>query len=366
MQLKGLLCAKMETRTKKIVFIAPSMNVKGGISTMLKMYLKTDLPHRYDLEFVPTHEDGTKFHKVVVMLVGIAKFFYVLLTQSIDIVHIHCGDIPSPYRKYIFFKISCLFKLKVILHWHGGNFLEQINQAPCFWQKRLRILFERSDIVICLSQNWSDALGELFPKSNRIIVFNGIFPPTLCKKEKNDFGNPTRIVFLGLISQRKGIFDLIIVFERLVREGYDIRLSIGGNVQETKFKERISSPLLKGRIQYLGWIGEDQKDRLLASSDLFVLPSYGEAMPMSVLEAMAYGLAVISTQVGSLHELVEDGVTGFLVTPGDLEGLYNRVKTLIDQRDLRNKMGQNGRRKVEISFDIRLNYKAISDIYDRL
>jgi glycosyltransferase involved in cell wall biosynthesis len=351
---------------KRILQVAPNMTVKGGISTVLKMYLKTDLPCLYDLEFIATHQDGTMFKKFAVMLVGIIKIIAVLLTKPINIVHIHCGDIPSPCRKYFFYKISRWLKRKVVLHLHGALFLEQYQVAPSFWKKRLKKFFEGADTVICLSQTWSDDIGRLFPKSNRVVVPNGIFLPEKATIYEKVSSLQTKIVFLGLIGQRKGVFDLLIVFERLVDEGYDIRLSIGGNGEVAKLKKRISLLKLKDRVDYLGWIDEDKKSQLLAGCDIFTLPSYGEGMPVSILEAMAYGLAVISTRVGGIPELVEDGLTGYLVAPGDLEKLYEKLKTLIVQQKLRVKMGRNGRRKVEDGYDIEKNYRAISNVYDQL
>jgi glycosyltransferase involved in cell wall biosynthesis len=351
---------------QRIVHIAPNMKVKGGISTMLKMYLKTDLACRYNLEFVVTHEDGTKPHKVAVMLAGIAKLFCILLTKRVDIVHIHCGDLPSPNRKYIFFKICRSFKRKVILHLHGALFLEQYKNARIFWKKRLQFFFEEADTVICLSQAWKDAISALFPHSNCVVIPNGILLPAPKEIDQRKTGGPVKMVFLGLIGPRKGLFDFLIVFEQLVKEGYEIRLSIGGNGEVARLMKRISAPLLKDRVEYLGWIDERQKKHLLISSDIFVLPTYGEGMPVSILEAMAYGLAVVSTPVGGIPELVEDGHNGYLVDPGDLETLHDRLKTLVGKQELRVLMGRRGRRKAACGFDIRQNYRAISQVYDQL
>jgi glycosyltransferase involved in cell wall biosynthesis len=351
---------------KRILYIAPNLTVKGGISTVLKMYLETDLPLRYDLGFVATHEDGTKLHKLWVMLAGIVHLLNALIVKRIDIVHIHCGDIPSPYRKYIFFKISRWFKCNVVLHLHGALFLEQYKKASEFWKERLKTLFIGADAVICLSQSWSEAIGSLYPKSRRIVIPNGILLPVIAKTSARDLRSMTQIVFLGLIGPRKGLFDLLTVFDRLVKEGYDIGLSIGGNGEIARLRSCIAANELENRANYLGWIKGRQKERLLRSSDIFVLPSYGEGMPISILEAMAYGLPVVSTLVGGIPELVEEGVTGFLVEPGDLDSLYDRLKTLIEQQNLRVQMGLNARRKVENAFDLRNNYKAISQVYDQL
>lgn len=353
-------------RRKKILVIAPNITVKGGISTVLKMYLKTNIPELYDLSFLITHEDGTKFHKLAIMLVAIVKVFFILLSRRIDIAHIHCGDIPSPYRKFIFFTISRWFGLKIILHWHGGNFFSQYTNRSGFGKRIFKTLFEKSDVVVCLSKSWDEGLGILFPQSNRIVVRNGILPPEKAVIAKMASDGPTRIVFLGWLIPEKGLYDLLTVFERLVEEGYDIHLAIGGKGDEEKLFARLSNPILKDCVDYLGWIGDGQKDRLLKTSDIFVLPSYGEAMPMSILEAMAYGLPVISTKVGAIPEQIEDTVSGYLLQPGNIEDLYLRLKTLILDRDLRVRMGQVGRRRIEEAFDIRKNFQKISLIYEQL
>lgn len=351
---------------KRILQIAPSMTVKGGVSTVLKMYLKTNMPELYDLSFLTTHEDGSKLHKIVIMLVGIVKYFFILLSRRIDIAHIHCGDVPSPYRKFIFFTISRWFRLKIILHWHGGNFFSQYSNRSGFGKKILKTLFEKSDVVVCLSKSWDEGLGLLFPQSNRIVVRNGILPTEKNCMAKLDSGGPTRIVFLGGLIPEKGLYDLLNVFERLVEEGYDLHLAIGGKGDEEKLFARISTHMLKNRVDYLGWIDDVQKDQLFQTSDIFVLPSYGEAMPMSILEAMAYGLPVISTKVGAIPEQIVDTVSGYLIRPGDLDGLYHRLKTLAIDRNLRIQMGQVGRRRIEEAFDIRKSCQKISQIYDQL
>ena len=351
---------------KKILQVAPDLSVKGGISSVLKMYLKTDLPHKYHFDFVTTHVDGAKIRKFIAMIYGIFKFVFVLSTQSIAIVHIHCGDIPSPYRKLFFLKISQWFKRPTILHLHGALFLKQYQKASVFWKKQLKYLFEQSDAVICLSQAWSDAIYSLFPGSNRLVISNGILLPESKKNCEKNAKKTINIIFLGLIGPRKGLFDLLLAFERLVKEKFNIHLSIGGNGQVERLRKHLFSPLLKHTVCYHGWIDETKKDKILTDGDIFVLPSYGEGMPISILEAMSYGLPVVSTCVGAIPEQVEDGVTGYLINPGDIDDLYNKLKKLIINRNLRIEMGQNGRRKIETTFDINKNCQSLCQLYDQL
>jgi glycosyltransferase involved in cell wall biosynthesis len=351
---------------KTIFHVAPNINVKGGISTVLKMYLKTEMPNHYDVKFITSHRDGTKLYKVAVMLLGLVKFLFLMVTNPADIVHIHCGDIPSPYRKYIFFKISLLFKSRIILHWHGGNFLQQIKKVSAFWRNRLFDLFGNVDCVICLSQSWSDELGAIFPESRRLVIFNGITLPNERKDSKYCDKAITRIVFLGLLIDKKGIFDLISAVEKLLNEGFKIKLYLGGSGDIAKLQNRISKSFLDKSIYFLGWINERQKDLLLSTGDIFVLPSYGEAMPMSILEAMSYGLSVISTYVGSIPELIQDGVNGYLIEPGDVETLYQKLKALVLDPELRMQMGSNGRLIIEERYNIEKSYRILNQLYSDL
>lgn len=350
---------------KKILQVAPSLNVQGGISSVLKMYLKTELPRKYHIDFVATHVDGAKPRKLIAMLYGLLKLFFVLSTRSIDLVHIHCGDIPSPYRKLVFLKISQWFKKPTLLHLHGALFLEQYAKASAVGQKRLKSLFEQADAVICLSQSWRNAISDLFPESTQVVISNGIFLPKPARPMPKNVQGPVNIVFLGLIGPRKGLFDLLAAFERLVMEGFNVHLSIGGNGQVSKLQKRLLSPHLAHTVCYHGWIGETQKKNLLEHSDIFVLPSYGEGMPISVLEAMSYGLPVVSTRVGAIPEQVEDGVTGYLLSPGDVNGLYDRLKTLIQKPHLRIEMGSKGLLKVQERFDMNKNSQLLSDLYNQ-
>ena len=91
--------------------------------------------------------------------------------------------------------------------------------------------------------------------------------------------------------------------------------------------------------QFVGWISGPQKHQLLSESDLYILPSYNEGLPLSILEAMSYRLPVISTPVGGTAEAVQEGVNGFLVPPGDKAALHDRLLRFIAQPDLIVTMG---------------------------
>ena len=353
--------SKVSSSMGSILHISPSLSDMSGISAVLNNYVETTLSKDHRLLFLASHLDGSRVRKFAVAFLGLFKLVYLIGRHNVSIVHIHCGDIISCYRKYAYFRLVRFLGPKVILHFHGASFLDQLAGAPGRRRDRLRFLFEKSDIVICVSQSWSDAIGEVFPKSRRVMIPNGVFLPVLREKANS---SSVRIAFLGHIGARKGIFDLVSVVKRLIDEGYDVYLDIGGNGEVGRLMEEILRA--GGRIRFHGWVTGADKENLLAQADIYVLPSYGEGMPISVLEAMSYGIPVVSTRVGGIPELVEDGVSGFLIAAGDREALYARLRILLENRGMRAEMGKKAREAVEKHHDIRAIAQRISDIYVRL
>jgi glycosyltransferase involved in cell wall biosynthesis len=105
-------------------------------------------------------------------------------------------------------------------------------------------------------------------------------------------------------------------------------------------------------VRFTGYLDQENVAAILRESDALVLPSFAEGVPVVLMEAMASGKPVVATQVGGVSELVEDGVSGFVVPPGDPESLAGAIITLADPK-IRTRMGAAGRAKVTTEFDIR-------------
>lgn len=352
---------------KNILYIAPGINVKGGISTVIRGYLGTDLRTIFHIHLVESYREGPNSRKIIQALIGLLQALKCLLLERVEIVHIHGGDINSVRRKYAYFRMIKLFKFKcrVIYHFHGASFLEQFRNVSTFWKKQIGKFFEDVDLLICLSDAWAGALRNIAPGAKIKIVKNSVLLPPLHDRQKN--GATFRILFLGLIGGRKGIFDLLKAVQQLKSEGHDIRLKIGGNGEVEELKEKIRCFGIHEAVVYLGWISDEvRKDALFKEADLFVLPSYGEGMPMAIVEAMSYGIPVISTPVGGIPELVAEGRTGFLVQPGDVGALTAKIKELILNEKLRIDLGANARTAIEQNFDLNKTVQDMVTIYNAL
>jgi glycosyltransferase involved in cell wall biosynthesis len=170
-------------------------------------------------------------------------------------------------------------------------------------------------------------------------------------------------IYLGLISDSKGAFDLIAAVARLAPAARArLRLVMAGNGEAERARRAVVQKGLSDCIEVRDWLDPQQRDRLLGESQLFILPSYREGLPMSMLEAMAWGLAPICSPVGSIAEVISHGCNGMLVPAGNVDALANAISTLVVDDDQRASLGVRARSSVE-PFAVDRYIDRLMDIY---
>ena len=174
---------------------------------------------------------------------------------------------------------------------------------------------------------------------------------------------PVKFLFLGRIGERKGAFDLIKAFSLLPEgEKNNSELIMAGDGDLEEARNLVDHLNVSDQITFPGWIDTEERDRLLDQGSVFVLPSYNEGLPLSMLEAMAWGLPVIVTPVGGISEIVHDGENGLVVEPSNIEQLSGAMESLIVNEDLRTSLGDQGRKSVE-PLDIKNYWLSFLNIY---
>jgi glycosyltransferase involved in cell wall biosynthesis len=152
-----------------------------------------------------------------------------------------------------------------------------------------------------------------------------------------------RFVFIGWLEARKGIPDLFEAFARLQRfaglPATELVIAGSGSL-ESYCREWVAKSGIGDRVQLAGWVTGADKYRLLAAADIFVLPSHAEGLSNAMLEAMATGLPVIVTRVGSLPDVISDGVHGLLLAPGDVDALTEHMRALAANAQHREQLGR--------------------------
>ena len=295
---------------------------KGGIAQVLYNYEKYVFP---DFKCITNSGQGNAIYKLWKAISALIQLFFTLLfSKQTKIVHIHTASYNSFRRSAWFAHLGKAMHRKVILHIHGGGFKEFYQTAP----QSISKVLNSCDCIITLSPKWQAYFKTISTCPMIEVVDNVITPPTILNTPKND--NKTHLLFLGLITEQKGIFDLLEVlaeykkvFER------KIVLHVGGNGKVERLKEFIQTHGLQDIVIYEGWVAGERKIQLFNISDAFILPSYTEGLPVSILEAMSYGLPILATPVGSIPEVVNES-NGILFEPGNKTEIYNSILKLID------------------------------------
>ena len=224
--------------------------------------------------------------------------------------------------------LSKLLGRKVILHIHGGGFKDFYKTNP----RIIRKILEIADCLIVLSGSWKKFFESITKKPLICVVPNPVVLPSNEDLDRREHSPLLRLLFLGLLDQQKGIYDLLQVLADH-KEEFEGRvlLNVGGNGDVAIFENTVKKMGLEKLVIFHGWVSGDKKKELLLNSDVFILPSYVEGLPMAILEAMTYGLVIVSTTVGAIPEVISQDY-GYLIAPGDQEALLDSLRSFSVER----------------------------------
>ncbi len=194
------------------------------------------------------------------------------------------------------------------------------------------------------------------------VIRMGVDTDLLCPKAWNEQEEaetkPFRAVTVARLNRTKGHVYAVKAIARLRDQGLPIRYEIAGTgPEQAAIEEEISRLGLEDQVRLLGGLAEHEVARLLSSADAFLLTSYGlgEAAPVSVMEAMATGLPVICSRIGGTAEMIDDQQNGFLVDQKQPEQIAEALALLVNDRDLRRRIGEEARQRAQREFDFRTN-----------
>lgn len=164
------------------------------------------------------------------------------------------------------------------------------------------------------------------------------------------------VLFTGRIERNKGTLALLQSCERVASEVSEVKYIVSGarhnSIDDRALENSLGRNGTREHVEITGHIPWDRLSDFYRRASVFAMPSYYETFGISVLEAMAFGLPVVASNVGGLPELVEDGVTGLLVPPGDVKALADSLTRLLRDPELRARMGRAGRERVLCEFTV--------------
>lgn len=320
--------------SKQIITIGPSIDSqKGGIGILLHIY--KDL--FADFKYIDTYKGDSiwsmTFNYVNALVQLLVRF---KKDKNIKIVHVHGASRGSFLRKSIVILLSKMARKKVVYHIHGGGFDKFSNRHTFI----TNYVISKCDALISLSNNWKRIFEEKFHHPSIFVIPNTFSLPhedhSIRRKDICTF------LFLGKICEEKGIYDLIEVISSN-KEKYKgkIKLLIGGNGEKDKLTKAIHELNLSDIVEFKGWVEDSIKAELFNLSDVFILPSYYEGVPISILEAFSYHIPAISTNVGGIPEILVDNFNGFLIQPGNKKEIEQAIDKFLSSDSQRLELGNN-------------------------
>ncbi len=263
------------------------------------------------------------------------------LAGRVDLLHVNLSSHGSTIRKVLICRTARALNIPYVIHLHGSRFRQFYRDAGGFGIREIVAMFRGASRVVVLGSVWQAFVIDHIPDvADRIEVLPNASRAPAAIEERH--AGPVSILFLGKVGKRKGIPQLVDAFERLSGVA-DWTGVIAGDGEVEQVRADITRRGLADRVSLTGWVGPADVDRLLGDADILVLPSFDENLPMSVIEAMGYGLAVVATPVGAVTDIIEDGETGILVPVGDPVKLASALERLITDGDLRARLGRQAR-----------------------
>lgn len=281
------------------------------------------------------------------------KFLWLLFVRRPRVVYVPVSQSWLPFLRDCLFLIPArLFRRKVVIHLHGGYFGRFYQETSLLMRSIIRYALGNSRCAIVLGQNVVDAFDGILARERIHIVPNGIPDDFSGGPPLELMGSdpaPPVLLYLATLTADKGFLDLLRALPCVRERNGEVRALFAGEWFSKSDKETatrlIKNHGLDGVVEFVGRVGPEKRSKLLKDAGIFVFPTAYryEGHPYVILEAMAAGLPVVSTDVACIPETIRDGVEGFLIKPGDIQALADRILQLLTDEPLRQKMGQDSR-----------------------
>lgn len=282
--------------------------------------------------------------------------------RRVEIVHVHAAAFNSFWRKSIYLRVGALLGARTVLHWHSPRLSKFVTGSDGRKRRRIEAIFRGATRVVVASHASSAELVAMFPSLRPTVIHNPADERIGLVNEATLAGNYS-VLFMAALLPEKGIFDLLDAFSTVHTVRPIARLIICGTGRDADVRDAVAQRKLQSVVEMAGWVSGASRDLYFSSAAMFCLPSRADTFAMANLDAMMAGLPVVSTTHGGIPEVVQDGITGLLVAPGNVEALATAILTLLDNPRLRLQMGRAGYDVAHTKFAAERMIEALEKLY---
>lgn len=350
---------------RKILITSPSLNSNenvGGISSLVENIIKESDYNLIHFELGSPDNLKKGFHWASKQLMIAFRIIYKLLFEKIEIVHINMAlEKFSIYRDSMVFAISKIFRKKIILHIHGGYFLAHESNSRVL-SSLMKMMFKRVDKIIILSKVEKIILTNRFGQLPFKILPNAVSVKMKIARNQYEHNN-LKLFFLGRISEAKGIFTISECFEYLTQYFDRFTFDIYGTGPDLNNWVTRLNKISGLNFFYNGIISGPKKWEMLNGSDIFLLPSKFEGLPIAMLESMAAGCTVIVSDVGSINTVVTNNLNGIILDENCAKSLALAIENILNCKIDINQIGRNAHENVMNNFSFSKYIRKLDKVY---
>ena len=345
----------MEPERPRVLHVGP--DVRGGMRAVMRGLFSSPLAERYRLETLATHTGTGAAERLAVYCLALWRLCWWSLRRRGRIVHVHATVRGSMLRKSFVVLLAKALRRRVVLHMHSGPG-DLVAEHAKLGSRRIalfRLMFRRADVVLAVSAASAEALEELYRVSGVVVVPN---PAPAAPDAPLDRGAPPLALYLGgFANPVKGGEKMLAALALPELAELDAVLAGPGELPEEGRALLAARP----QIEWRGWLEDAEREAALREAAIFVLPSTSEGLPMALLEAMAWGRAIVATAVGGVPEVLSDGENGLVVPPADPPALAAALARLAADAGLRARLASAARERAR-----RLNSEEVTDRLDAI
>jgi len=351
----------------------------GGIASLVDDIVHSELSHEYCFDIFPRtgiFPPWAKgpFSRHIFRMKRFASFFNTVRKGNYAFVHIHSAVFIFE-GTVILVLLARLAGAKVILHLHGtdwGHFFGDLSGLRCSFRQ---LGLSYATRIVVLYSLWADNVRAICPGADVRIIKNLIHrvaPPdpadvqrarAALGLEKGDFV----VLEVGTVGRRKGTFEILKAVPKVVSQDEGIRFVFVGGEEGAGEMGQLMDVVVRDKlapwVRFTGEVERDIVPLFLAMADVFLLPSFIEGMPISIIEAMRSGVSVIATRIAAIPDMIEDEVSGLLINPGAPDEIAEAVLRLRIDPSLRARLAEGGKKVFEERFEFSRGIEEIRDLY---
>jgi glycosyltransferase involved in cell wall biosynthesis len=313
--------------------VGPGPQARGTLADAVEVYRACGLFKRWPVDYVATQG-------------GMGRFVALLVHERSPVVHLHVAQDGGLWRGMPFIGAALAARCPLILHLHDRGLKRLSDNAGIPMRRAIRFVLERAACVVVPCESLRAWVGGIAQNAHVVCVPSPVPLPDVPQTAR-----PNLVVCMSSLDPQSGVADLVEAVAALRADVPDVRLVCASGEGDRSALARLAGRLgIEDAVKFTGWVGPSGRRALLESAAVFALPSYDEALPLSVLQAMAAGVPVVATSVGGLPEVISDGVNGFLVAAGDTASLQRNLRRVLLDRALGARIGAAARESARLRF----------------